>query len=318
MSWPALPLAEWQGTRDALHLMTQVAGKYRLAHTPWQPHSWHATLYVTPRGLTTGPVPDAGGRTEVAFDLVSMRVIVQGTEGREDGFALGPTSLAAFDASLREAIRAVGGTPRWHGAPNEVEEPVPFARDTEERPWDTDAVRRFHAALVQIDAVFAAHRTCFLGKVSPSHLFWGSFDQAVTRFSGARAPLHPGGIPNLPDEVTREAYSHEVQSSGFWTGGGPCDDAAFYAYAYPKPEGFEEANLGEDAFWSEDAGEFVLPYEAVRQADDPAARLTRFLDEAYVAAADLAGWDREALDCPHGRPGVVRPVIAADRPASGA
>ena len=306
--WPDLTLSGWRGTRDALHLMTQLVGKYRLARTPWQPHSWHATLYAVPRGLTTEPVPDAAGTVEVLFDVHGDRVVVSASDGGRSGFPLTPMSMAAFDARLREAITAVGGTPGWHGAPNEVEDPVPFAEDDAPRPWDADAARRFHTAAVTIAEVFAAHRTGFLGKASPPHLFWGSFDLAVTRFSGRTAPRHPGGIPNLPDAVTREAYSHEVQSSGFWTGGGPHPDAAFYAYAYPKPDGFEDADLGPDASWSEAAGEFVLPYDAVRRADDPDARLLAFLDAAYDAAAGLGGWDREAVDCPRGRPGMVRPL----------
>ena len=308
MSWPAIPYADWKGTCDALHLFCQIVGKYRLARTPWQPHSWHATLYVTPRGLTTGPVPDRPGTVEVLFDLEDHCLRVASSDGTTAHFKLGPESVAQFDERLSHAIEAVGGTPGWHGRPNEVEDPVPFAEDTQARPWDEDALCRYHQALVAIDRVFAEHRTCFLGKVSPSHLFWGSFDLAVTRFSGRRAPLHPGGIPNLPDAVTREAYSHEVQSAGFWPGGGPSDEAAFYAYAYPKPDGFEDADLGEDVRWSEAAGEFILPYEAVRRADDPAARLMAFLDRAYEAAADLGAWDREALDCPHGVPRRVRPL----------
>ena len=306
-AWPALPLAEWQGTRDHLHLMAQVVGKYRLARTPWQPHSWHATLYATPRGVTTGPVPERGGQTEVVLDLARSEVRVTGPDGH-DAFALGPGTIARFDARLREAVAAAGGTPRWHGAPNEVEDAVPFADDTTERPWDADAAARFHRAAATITEVFARHRTGFLGRVSPAHLFWGSFDLAVTRFSGRRAPPHPGGIPNLPDAITREAYSHEVQSSGWWTGGGPTDEAAFYAYCYPKPDGFEAADLGPDAWWSDEAGEFVLPYEAVRRADDPEARLLAFLDAAYDAGANLGRWDRDALDCARGEPGVVRPI----------
>ena len=312
MSWPAIPYAEWKDTCDALHLFCQIAGKYRLARTPWQPHSWHATLYVHPRGLTTGPVPDRPGTTEVFFDLEDHCLRVASSDGVTAHFKLGPQSVAQFEGRLAHAIEAVGGTPGWHGAPNEVADPVPFARDEAARPWDEDAVCRFHRALVLIDRVFAEHRTGFLGKVSPSHLFWGSFDLAVTRFSGRRAPLHPGGIPNLPDAVTREAYSHEVQSTGFWPGGGPSDEAAFYAYAYPGPGGFEEADLGADVRWSEEAGEFVLPYEAVRQADDPAARLTAFLDDAYEAAARLASWDRDALECVRGAPGRVRPLTTEE------
>jgi hypothetical protein len=312
VAWPALPpLGDWRGSCEALHLRCQMVGKYRLARTPWQPQSWHATLYVVPAGLATGPIPDGEGTIEITVDLHEHRLTARSSGGRTAGFPLGVGSIAGFDAQLRETVAAVGGTPRWHGAPNEVEDPVPFAKDGAERPWDRDAIGRFHQALVRIDRVFAEHRTGFLGKVSPSHLFWGSFDLAVTRFSGRRAPLHPGGIPNLPDAVTREAYSHEVQSSGFWPGGGPSEDAAFYAYAYPKPEGFEASNLGPDVVWSKEAGEFVLPYEAVRASADPRARLLGFLDAAYDAAARLGDWDRGALDCAYGKPQVVRPLTTA-------
>lgn len=308
-AWPEIPWADWRETCAALHLQVQIAGKYRLARTPWQCHSWHATLYVHPRGLTTGPVPDGPGSISVLFDLVDGRLTVAASDGRAAGFPLGAMSIADFHARFVGAIAAVGGNPRFSGRPNEVPDPVPFAEDHAPRPWDAEAVRRFHAALVSVDRVFAHFRSGFLGKVSPVHLFWGSFDLAVTRFSGRRAPLHPGGIPNLPDSVTREAYSHEVSSAGFWPGGAGVEEPMFYSYAYPAPPGFGERKPEPAAArFDTGLGEFLLPYEAVRTAADPEAALLAFLQSTYEAAADLAGWDREALECALGRPGVPRPV----------
>ena len=308
--WPELPWAPWAETAGALHLWTQVAGKYRLSRTPWLNHSWHATLYVTPRGLATGPVPDECGAVSLLFDLHEHRLVAESAAGGREGFPLGPMSVARFHARLRETVEALGGTFDIHGRPNEVPDPVPFEADTAERAYDAEAVRRFHAALVRVDAVFSAFRTSFLGKVSPSHLFWGSFDLAVTRFSGRTAPPHPGGMPHLPDEVTREAYSHEVSSAGFWPGNGMPEGAGepmFYAYAYPTPEGFADAPVRpEAARWDDALGEFLLPYEAVRASADPAAALTAFLESTYAAAADAGGWDRAALECTPGRPGVPR------------
>ena len=309
--WPKLPWTPWADTGRALHLWTQVLGKYRLAHTPWTNHSWHATLYVVPRGLTTGPVPDAGGTVSLTLDLHDHRLVAECSSGAREGFALEPMSVAAFTDAARAAVEALGGTFAIHGRPNELPDPVPFAEDTDGRPYDADAVRRFHDALVGVDRVFSRFRTGFLGKVSPSHLFWGSFDLAVTRFSGRIAPPHPGGMPHLPDEVTREAYSHEVSSAGFWPGNGMPEGAGepmFYAYAYPTPEGFAETPVRpEAARWDEALGEFLLPYEAVRASADPDAALTAFLQSTYEAAANAAGWDRDALECEIGRPGVVRP-----------
>ena len=306
--WPDIPFEPWQETCAALHLFTQVVGKYRLAHTPWLNHSWHATLYVNAEGLTTGLVPDGHGIT-VQFDLQRHRLVGSCGSGETAEFALEPMSVATFDARFRALIAGLGGSPRYHRAPNELPEAIPFDRDTSPRPWDRDAVSRFHQALIRIDAVFNEFRTAFLGKVSPVHLFWGSFDLAVTRFSGKRAPLHPGGIPNLPDDVTREAYSHEVSSAGFWPGGGGIAEPCFYSYAYPAPEGFKDAQVGPDgARFDAGLGEFVLPYARVRDASDPRAALLEFLQSTYRAAADLAGWDRSALECDVGRPGKPRAV----------
>ena len=306
--WPSIPYAPWAETCTALHLMTQIVGKYRLAHTPWQNHSWHATLYVVPRGLTTGPVHEPGGCLTVTFDFVEMAVVVETDGGDRRSFGLGPTSIAAFLSRLGDAIGAVGGTFDIHGAPNELPDPVPFEEDAAQRPWDAEAVRRFHGALLRIVPVFERFRTGYLGKSSPVHLFWGSFDLAVTRFSGRPAPLHPGGFPHLPDAVTREAYSHEVSSAGFWPGMG-AGEPMFYSYAYPSPEGFRDRPAGPaSAYWDDGLGEFLLPYEAVRQADDPTATLLDFLRATYEAAAETGGWDRETLDAPMGVPGVPRPV----------
>jgi hypothetical protein len=218
-------------------------------------------------------------------------------------------SVAEFHARFLALIGGLGGTQEFDGRPNEIPDPIPFTEDRAERPYDRDAVSRFFQALVEVDHVMKRFRTSYLGKVSPVHLFWGSFDMAVTRFSGRRAPLHPGGIPALPDAVTREAYSHEVSSGGFWPGGGAIDFPAFYSYAYPAPEGFSEARIEpKAAYYSAELGEFLLPYDAVRQAEDPEATLLAFLESTYVAAAEVGGWDRSELECPPGEPRRPRPL----------
>lgn len=309
-AWPALPYAEWAETCTALHLWTQIVGKYRLAHTPWVNHSWHATLYVTPQGLTTGPVPDGDLTVTLTFDL-KEHALVGETASKRERFALELMSVADFLTRTISLVERLGGRIKISGVPNEVPDPIAFAVDETMRPYDRDAVERFHRILLAVERVFQRFRTAFLGKVSPIHLFWGSFDIAVTRFSGRRAPLHPGGVPGLPDAVTREAYSHEVSSAGFWPGGGGTDDAMFYAYAYPTPEGFADYPV-EPAAACFDAklGEFLLPYEAVRSAGDPEGDLMRFLQSTYEAAADLARWNRQALECNVGVPGIPRRVTA--------
>ena len=307
--WPSIPYPAWRETCTALHLWSQIVGKYRLAHTPWVNHSWHATLYVTPRGLTTGPVPDDGALVAVSLDLCDHELVVEAEGGARKTFPLQPMSVADFFDRTRNAILSVGGRPTMHGSPNEVQDRVPFALDTAARPFDRDAVRRFHGALVSVSRVFEEFRTGFLGKVSPVHLFWGSFDLAVTRFSGRTAPLHPGGVPNLPDSVSREAYSHEVSSAGFWPGGFGAEDAMFYSYAYPAPAGFAERTVEPgDAWFDGKLGEFLLPYEAVRKSSDPERTLLGFLETTYRAAADAGKWPRSALECESGRPGIPRQV----------
>ena len=304
LQWPAIPFAQWRETCAALHLYSQIVGKYRLARTPWVNHSWHATLYVNARGLSTGMICDGpSGGVEIAFDLVDHAVIATAADGITARFALEPMTVADFHARFIDLLEKIGATAQFDGSPNEIVDPVPFAQDTRPRPYDADAVRRFFGALVQIDRVMRQFRTSFLGKVSPVHLFWGSFDMAVTRFSGRDAPRHPGGIPSLPDAVTHEAYSHQVSSAGFWPGGGGIEDAAFYSYAYPVPEGFKDQPVLPDAaYFHEGLGEFILPYEAVRTASDPDATLLEFFQSTYQAAARLGDWDRANLECHPGVP----------------
>lgn len=323
-AWPDIAYEPWRETCVALHLFTQVVGKYRLARTPWLNHSWHATLYVTARGLSSSLVPDKAGDIEVLFDFVDQSVIAQASDGAIARFPLEPMSVAEFHARFVRLIGSVGGTPEFHGRPNEVAEPVAFTDDIEVRPYDARAVRNFHAALVSVQRVLQEFRTGFIGKVSPVHLFWGSFDLAVTRFSGRPAPVHPGGIPALPDEVTREAYSHEVSSAGFWPGGGPIDVPAFYSYGYPVPAGFADAKIEPAAaYWDAGAGEFILPYDSVRNSPRPEQTLLLFLESTYAAAATLGRWDRAALECPSGEPLRPRPlyppapvVAARSRPSA--
>lgn len=318
--WPKLDYVSWRETCAALHLYTQVIGKYRLARSPWINHSWHATFYVSARGLTTSIVPDTPGGIEILVDLIDHAVIGAATSGRTARFELEPMSVADFHGRFLDLVGALGGTPKLHGRPSEVTDAVPFAEDRRPRPYDAEAVGRFFQALVRIDAVMKRFRTAFIGKVSPVHFFWGSADLAVTRFSGRHAPLHPGGIPNLPDEVTREAYSHEVSSAGFWPGGGgPIDYPAFYSYAYPGPSGFKDAQVSPaDAFFDDRLGEFLLPYEAVRTSPDPEGALLAFLQSTYEAAAVLGGWDRDALEYPLGELLRPRPLPPLVSPASSA
>ncbi|HWX62620.1 DUF5996 family protein [Bradyrhizobium sp.] len=306
--WPEIPFVAWRETCAALHLYSQVVGKYRLARTPWVNHSWHATFYVDARGLSTSLVPDAAG-IEIIFDLIGHVVIGEAADGRRADIRLGPMSVAEFHARFRELVEKLGGTPEFDGRPNEIADAIPFRDDKQVRPYDADAVTRFFRALVAVSRVLLRFRTGFIGKVSPVHLFWGSFDLAVTRFSGRRAPLHPGGVPNLPDEVTREAYSDEVSSAGFWPGGGGTDFPAFYSYAYPTPKGFGDAQVQPaDAYFDSKLGEFILPYDVARNSADPEAALMDFLESTYRAAADLGGWNRDALECAIGSALRPRPL----------
>ena len=307
--WPELPTAAWRDTYATLHLWTQIVGKIRLTKSPWLNHSWHVTLYVTPRGLTTSPVPDGTRTFQIDFDFIDHTLRISTSDGAQRQFALAGQSVASFYAATMAALSELGIIVVIDEMPNELPDPVRFSEDAAHASYDPDAVRRFLQVLSNSDRVFKQFRTGFLGKASPVHFFWGSFDLAVTRFSGRPAPRHPGGVPNLPDAVAHEAYSHEVSSAGFWPGSGPIDYPAFYSYAYPEPSGFRAAKVRPDAaFFSEAAGEFVLPYDAVRMADDPDKALLDFLHSTYEAAANAANWDRDALECEPGQPGVVRKV----------
>ncbi|UVK46538.1 hypothetical protein BPNPMPFG_002201 [Mesorhizobium sp. AR07] len=306
--WPDIPYLPWRDTGAALQLHAQIVGKYRLARTPWVNHSWHATFYPNARGFTTGLVPDGVGGIELSFDLVDHQLVGTSTDGRVARLALGPMSVASFHSRFLDLVRTLGGTPELHGRPNEIPDAIPFAEDLVERPYDAEAVARFFRAFVSVALVLQKFRTAYLGKVSPVHLFWGGFDLAVTRFSGRPAPLHPGGIPALPDEITREAYSHEVSSAGFWPGGG-IGFPAFYSYAYPSPTGYAEAEVfPKEAYFDKTLGEFLLPYDAVRLAPDPEAALMAFLESTYHAAARLGEWDTGSLECAMGEPRRPRPL----------
>lgn len=296
-SWPDIPFERWKETGGAVHMWAQIVGKARLARMPWVNHSWHATLYVCARGLTTAPIHDADQSYEVIFDFARHRLSVETTRGREGGFPLEDMSVANFHDKFTDVLDGLGLRTEFHHAPNEVADPIPFKDQTTVIAYNADAAHDYWKALLAMDRVFNLFRTRFTGKVSPVHLFWGSFDLAVTRFSGRAAPQHPGGIPALPDRVTHEAYSHEVSSAGFWPGGNGIDYPAFYSYAYPTPQGFGDASVGpSDAFFHEGLGEFILPYDRVRTASDPESHLLEFLQSTYEAAANLGNWDRAALE----------------------
>jgi hypothetical protein len=307
--WPELSEDRDGPTIKALHLFSQVAGKVPTALLPWRNHGWHLTLHLTPRGLTTEPVHSEAGAFTLAFDLIDHAFIMEDGKGRR-ALPLGPMSVADFHAAAMAMLAEAGHDVRISPRPNEIDPAIPFAEDRAPRAYDPDSARRLHQVLLSADRVFRLFRSSFLGKVSPVHFFWGSFDLAVTRFSGRAAPPHAGGIPHLPDAVTREAYSHEVSSAGFWPGGaGAPGGPFFYSYAYPSPEGFAEARVAPSAARFNPAlGEFILDYDAVRTADDPDATLIAFLQSTYEAAANFGGWDRAALECAPGRPGVPRAV----------
>lgn len=307
--WPALSAERDRPTIVALHLFAQVIGKVPTALLPWRNHGWHLTLHVGPRGLATEPLYGAGDVFMLALDLAGHEFVYESPAQRFT-LPLGPMAVADFHARVMEILACAGQDIRIHAVPNEVDPAIPFAEDREPRAYDRDSATRLLGALQNADRVFRLFRSSFLGKASPVQFFWGSFDLAVTRFSGRTAPRHPGGIPNLPDAVTREAYSHEESSAGFWPGGAGMEGGPFfYSYAYASPAGFETAPVRpEAARWDAVLGEYVLDYEAVRAAPDPDAVLLDFLASTYEAAADLGQWDRGALECPTGRPGVPRIV----------
>jgi hypothetical protein len=306
--WPDLDFAGWRETAATLQLWTQIVGKVRLALTPWLNHSWHVPLYVTARGLGTSPVPFAQELLEIDFDFLSHQLLLRTSAGQERALALEPRSVADFYFRVLGLLREIGVVVSINELPSELAHPVRFPDDHVHASYDAAAVHRFWRALVASSRVFRHFRSAFLGKVSRVHFFWGSFDLAVTRFSGRRAPLHPGGVPGLPDAVAREAYSHEVSSAGFWPGNDAFPQAAFYSYAYPEPAGFRQRPVTQGAYYAEKLGEFLLPYDVVRSSADPEGTLLDFLSQTYAAAADSGGWDRAALECSLGIPGRVRVV----------
>jgi hypothetical protein len=308
--WPPLPYAAWKDTCSTLHLWTQIVGKIRLMQTPWLNHSWHVVLYVTARGLTTSPIPYGGRAFQIDFDFIDHVLWMQTSDGHSRQIMLAPKSVAEFCAELFAALAELGLVIHIRKMPCEIVDCVPFDQDRVHACYNREYANHFWRVLLATHDVFTRFRSGFLGKVSPVHFFWGSFDLAVTRFSGRRAPPHPGGVPHLSDAVVREAYSHEVSSAGFWPGGGgPVDDAAFYSYAYPAPEGFGSAIVRPaEACFSKELGEFILPYEAMRKAPDPEHMLMDFLQSTYGAAADLGRWDRISLECPPGEVDRPRPV----------
>jgi uncharacterized protein DUF5996 len=305
-AWPDLPYATWHETAATLQLWTQIVGKVRLMLTPWLNHSWQVPLYVTARGLGTSPIPFDGEIFEMEFDFIRHCLAIRTSRGEEATLPLEPRTVADFSADVMALLKGMGITVSINDVPNEVSHPIRFSLDRTHAAYDAAAAQRFWRALIQADRIFKLFRTGFLGKASPVHFFWGSFDLAVTRFSGRKAPLHPGGVPGLPDAVTQEAYSHQVSSAGFWPGNEAFPQPAFYSYAYPEPVGFRDRPVTAGAAFDAKLGEFILLYDKIRAAANPDALLLDFLSTTYVAAAEAGGWDRAALECSLGIPGQVR------------
>jgi hypothetical protein len=294
-AWPRLKVTDWTDTRDTLHMWTQIVGKVRMVHTPWSNHWWHATLYLSPRGLTTSTIPYGEATFDMEFDFIDHRLNIRTSGGAYRQVALSPKTVAQFYGETMGALADLGMPTHIFAAPNEVDPAIPFAEDHEHATYDPEAAQLFWRQLQQAHLVMGAFRSGFIGKASPVQFFWGAMDMAYTRFSGRPAPAHPGGAPNCPSWVMREGYSHELASCGFWPGGGA--EGAFYAYAYPEPVGYAQAQVGPaDAHYDQAVGEFLLPYEAVASAGDPDQALTEFLRSAYAAAADLGQWDRASLE----------------------
>jgi hypothetical protein len=306
--WPDLSYASWRETAATLQLWTQIVGKVRLVLTPWVNHGWQVTLYVTARGLGTSAIPIGNEILEIEFDFIRHHLIARTSRGEERTLPLKPQAVADFYRAVMDLLSGMGISVVIDEMPNEISNPIRFSEDRTHAAYDAAAAHRFWRALIQVDRVFKLFRSGFLGKVSPVHFFWGSFDLAVTRFSGRKAPLHPGGVPGLPDAVTREAYSHEASSAGFWPGNDAFPRAAFYSYAYPEPAGFRDRPMPPGAYFDTTLGEFILPYDTLRAAAEPNALLLDFLSSTYAAAADAGGWDHAALECSIGVPGRVRRI----------
>ena len=295
--WPSLEYNDWQDTLKTVHMWTQIVGKFRLQSMPWQNHSWHTSLYISARGLTTGSMPYKNGIYEIEFDFENHQLIISSTFEKNVTVELRPMTVADFYKELLEALSSIHIDVKIVARPNEVEESIPFDKITDLNAYDKQKITNFWQIAVSIHNVFLKFRSEFIGKCSPVHFFWGAFDIALTRFSGKKAPLHPGEAPNMPKEVMQEAYSQEVSSCGFWPGGDTFPQPIFYSYCYPTPGAFSKYKISpESAFWSDEVGEFVLPYESVRQADNPEKTLMEFLQSTYEAAAVTGNWDRENLE----------------------
>jgi hypothetical protein len=308
-AWPELAYAAWSDTCSTLQLWTQVVGKIRLAQTPWLNHSWHVPFYVTARGLTTSPIPYPSRWFEIQFDFIEQVLDIGVSDGAARRLPLQPQTVADFYHAVMAALAELGIQVAINDVPCEIAGAIPFSRDRTHSAYDAGYAQRFWRVLLQADRLLKQFRTGFIGKSSPVHFFWGSFDLAVTRFSGRRAPPFTGKAPGVASAVMREAYSHEVSSAGFWPGGNGVDYPCFYSYAYPTPAEFQNVKVQPDgAFFSEALGEFLLPYEVVRQAQDPDALLLAFFQSTYEAAAHTGNWDRAALECPSGLAGVPRPA----------
>jgi hypothetical protein len=295
--WPELNYADWKDTCATLHMWTQIVGKIRLTLSPWTNHSWHVTLYVTARGLTTSPIPHETDTFEIRFDFIDHNLRILKSDGGQRTIELKPRSVADFYNAIMTALDELKLSVKIDTVPNEIANPISFGKDEKHRAYDAEYANRFWRVLVQADRVFKEFRSGFCGKCSPVHFFWGSFDFAVTRFSGRQAPPHPGGIPHLPDAIAREAYSQEVSSLGFWPGADVMPQALFYSYAYPEPAGFAQAKVKPDAAsYNSQLREFALLYDAVRTAKSPDEALLAFAQSTYDAASTLGKWDRVALE----------------------
>lgn len=296
-SWPEFDTKRDSPTFALLHLAAQMLGKLRVAHSTWVNHGWHVTLHPVPEGLAIEPIVANGTSFSLSMDLTRHAIILHVGDGEVDQLPIDLGSVAALHHNFVAMLDAHGLPSSFHGRPNEIAAAVPFAEDIAPREYRPDSAERLLSALCCIEPVFERFRAGFTGKCSPVHFFWGSFDLAVTRFSGRKAPEHPGGVPGLPDRITREAYSHEVSSAGFWPGGVVEADPIFYSYAYPEPAGFRGGEIRPaEARFDADLGEFVLPYSAVRAASNPEGELMTFLQSTYEAAAVSGGWEREALE----------------------
>jgi hypothetical protein len=297
-TWPILSFDKLKDTVATVQLWTQIVGKIRLTQTPWLNHSWHVTLYVSPRGLTTGSIPYSDGIFQIDFDFIAHQLSISASTGEIQKIELYPRTVASFYKELFDKLALLGIDVTIYASPNEIDPAIPFAEDEVHKTYDKEQITLFFNALLKANSVFTKFRAGFHGKCSPVHFFWGAFDLAVTRFSGREAPKHPGGAPNMPDDVMQEAYSHEVSSCGFWPGSEQFPHPAFYAYCYPTPAAFGEQPVKPgQAFYSTELGEFFLKYDDVRQAADPEDTLMQFLETTYLAAAKTGNWDRKALEC---------------------